>query len=220
MDGIHDLGGREGFGPVDVSTEYDGFHADWEARMFGIVRTMGRGEDWNLDWFRHCRELIDPVDYLSRPYYDQWLQSYAAMLINSGLATTDEIASGKSQAPLTQPTSEPLPATDVQAQINRSQRFDGAASAPARFAPDNVVRTVDHGISTHTRLPAYARGATGIVTHYRGDHVYPDTNALNQKQYMALYTVSFKAGELWGDAAHPDDEIHLDLWEAYLEPAN
>jgi len=220
MDGIHDLGGREGFGPVDISTEYDGFHADWEARMFSIVRTMGRPEDWNLDWFRHCRELIDPLDYLSRPYYDQWLQSYAAMLINSGLATTTELAQGKSEAPLSHAISAPMLAADVQEQINRSQRFDGAAPAPAQFSPGETVRTVDHGVSTHTRLPAYARGATGTITHYRGAHVYPDTNALNEKQYMALYTVGFKAGALWSNAENPDDEIHLDLWEAYLERAN
>ena len=218
MDGIHDLGGREGFGPVEVSSEYDGFHADWEARMFGIVRTMGRPHDWNLDWFRHCRELIDPVDYLSRPYYDQWLQSYAAMLVNSGLATAEEIASGSSQSPLAAPVSPPMQAAEVESQLNRSQRFDGDAGAPPAFAAGAHVRTLEHGISTHTRLPAYARGAAGVVTHYRGDHVYPDTNARNQKQYMALYTVVFKAGDLWGDAENPDDEIHLDLWEAYLEP--
>lgn len=217
MDGIHDLGGREGFGPVEVSSHYEGFHAPWEARMFGIVRTMGRPQDWNLDWFRHCRELIDPVDYLSRPYYDQWLQSYAAMLINSGLASAEEIASGKSQAPLAHPVSPPMQPDEVDAQLNRSQRFDGQAPTPARFKPGDAVHTIAHGTSSHTRLPAYARGADGVVTHYRGDHVYPDTNALNDKQYMALYTVSFKAGALWGDAENPEDEVHLDLWEAYLE---
>ena len=71
------------------------FHEPWEARVMGIVRAMSPAADWNIDWFRHCRELIEPVDYLTRPYYDQWLQTYAAMLVNSDIATVQELASGQ-----------------------------------------------------------------------------------------------------------------------------
>ena len=60
---------------------------------------MSRAPDWNLDWFRHCRELIDPVDYLTRPYFDQWVQAYAAMLVSSGIATVEEVASGHATSP-------------------------------------------------------------------------------------------------------------------------
>jgi hypothetical protein len=99
MDGIHDLGGRQGFGPVAVDEPQEQFHEPWEARVRGMVNAMSRAADWNIDWFRHCRELIEPVDYLSRPYFDQWIQTYAAMLVNSGLASVDELASGKAAAP-------------------------------------------------------------------------------------------------------------------------
>ena len=95
MDGVHDLGGRQGFGAIDVNEPEEQFHEEWEARVRAMITVMSRAPDWNLDWFRFCRELIDPVDYLSRPYFDQWLQSYAAMMVNSGLATVEELASGK-----------------------------------------------------------------------------------------------------------------------------
>ena len=91
MDGIHDLGGREGFGPIDVHESEEPFHAPWEPRVLGIVRAITRPLDWNLDWFRHCRELIDPLEYLNASYYDQWLSAYSVMLVNSGLATVGEM---------------------------------------------------------------------------------------------------------------------------------
>jgi nitrile hydratase len=100
MDGIHDLGGREGFGPINVDEKEEPFHEPWEARVFGIARAISRPDDWNIDWFRHCRELIDPIDYLTRAYFDQWLMTYAAMMVNSSMATVEELASGHSQAPL------------------------------------------------------------------------------------------------------------------------
>ena len=38
MDTIHDLGGREGFGPIFYDKDDDAipFHSDWEARAFAI----------------------------------------------------------------------------------------------------------------------------------------------------------------------------------------
>ena len=96
MDGIHDLGGREGFGAVDVDEKEEAFHYPWEGRIRGIVHAIQNPGDWNIDWFRHCRELIEPVDYLTRPYFDQWLQSYCAMMVNSGVATIEELSTGKS----------------------------------------------------------------------------------------------------------------------------
>ena len=217
MDGIHDLGGRDGFGPVDVSHEYEGFHAEWEARVFAVVRSMARPHDWSLDWFRHCRELIDPVDYLSRPYYDQWLQSYAAMLINSGVATLEEVVSGDSGGMPDMPLSATVTAADVPRYTRTSQTFDGDAGKSPAFVVGQRVKTLPHGIKGHTRMPAYVRGCTGTVSHYRGDHVMPDDNARGTKRVEALYTVVFAAGDLWSDAESPEDLVHVDLWESYLQ---
>jgi hypothetical protein len=37
MDGIHDLGGMSGFGPVEVERDEPIFHERWEARAFALV---------------------------------------------------------------------------------------------------------------------------------------------------------------------------------------
>ena len=122
MDGIHDLGGRQGYGPIDVGEPEEPFHEAWEARMLGIVRSMSRVAPWSIDWFRHVRELIEPVDYLTRPYYDQWLQTYAAMMVNSGVATVGELASGKSAAAIPGLT-PPMTPDKVAAATRNTARF-------------------------------------------------------------------------------------------------
>ncbi|MFP6726770.1 MAG: nitrile hydratase subunit beta, partial [Alphaproteobacteria bacterium] len=33
MDGIHDMGGMDGFGPIPIKNEGPVFHATWEARV-------------------------------------------------------------------------------------------------------------------------------------------------------------------------------------------
>ena len=215
MDGIHDLGGRHGFGKVDVHEGEEQFHETWEARMRAIVNAMSRAPDWNLDWFRHCRELMDPVDYLSRPYLDQWAQTYCAMMINSGWASVDELASGKatSQVP---DVPAPMSAAQVKAQPMRATRFDTETEVKPGFSIGDEVVTTTVVTSGHTRLPVYARGKRGAVLLQHGAHVFPDDNALKVKRYEHLYTVEFTAGELWPEAEASQDTISLDLWESYL----
>ena len=69
MDGIHDLGGKQGHGPIEVDDDGGPFHEDWEGREWGIAQ-CARTPGITIDWWRHCRELIMPVDYLGRPYFD------------------------------------------------------------------------------------------------------------------------------------------------------
>jgi nitrile hydratase subunit beta len=217
MDGIHDLGGRQGFGPIDVHEPEEPFHEPWEARMLGMARAMSRPADWSIDWFRHCRELIDPVDYLTRPYYDQWLQTYAAMMVNSGVATVEEVVSGRANkgAPDLPP---PIAPAAVAAATRAVTRFDREGASPA-FAVGDTVRTKDHGVPGHTRLPAYARGRRGKIAARHGAHVLPDANACGQARAEPLYSVAFDAAELWAEAAGRRDRVFLDLWESYLERA-
>lgn len=217
MDGIHDLGGREGFGPIDVNEPEEAFHEPWEGRVLGIVRGMSRPRDWSIDWFRHCRELIEPVDYLTRPYYDQWLQTYAAMMVNSGVATVDELASGRAEGRAAG-LPPPMAPADVEAAKSAAQRFDREGPA-AGFAIGDTVRAARHGVPGHTRLPAYVRGRLGRIERCHGTHVLPDANARGEERVEPLYTVAFDAAELWPEAAGRRDRVFLDLWESYLEHA-
>lgn len=217
MDGIHDLGGRQGFGPIDVDEPEEPFHEAWEPRVFGLVQAMSRPDDWSIDWFRHCRELITPADYLTRPYYDQWLQAYAAMMVNSGVASVKEIASGKAETPAPD-LPPPMPPEKVEQAKRACVNAERQSDATPAFAPGDAVRARPHGTPGHTRLPAYLRWRRGVVKAYRGIHVLPDANARGEKRAEPLYTVGFAADELWPEA-NGRDRVFADLWESYLERA-
>ena len=216
MDGIHDLGGRQGFGPIDVHEPEEPFHEAWEARVLGMVRAMSRAPDWSIDWFRHCRELIEPVDYLTRPYYDQWLQTYAAMMVASGVASVEELASGKASTAVGLPP--PMEPGAVARAKQAVVRFDREGGRPA-FAVGDAVRAKPHGVPGHTRLPAYVRGRRGRIESSHGAHVLPDANALGEARAEPLYTVAFEGAELWPEAAGRRERVFLDLWESYLDRA-
>ncbi|CAN5309655.1 nitrile hydratase subunit beta [soil metagenome] len=217
MDGIHDLGGREGYGPVDAGEKEEAFHAPWEARMFGIARCLTRAPDWNIDWFRHCRELIEPPEYLNRAYFDQWMTAYTAMIVNSGMATVAEVASGKAAGALAgvkAPAGPSSVATAKKAEV----KYQRKATADPRFTAGAAVRTASHGHSGHTRLPAYARGRLGTIESYHGFHPLPDAHAHLKPGAEPLYTVAFARAELWPDELLQRGTVYLDLWESYLEP--
>ncbi|MFO1037534.1 MAG: nitrile hydratase subunit beta [Geminicoccaceae bacterium] len=219
MDGVHDLGGRQGFGPVDVAEPEVPYHHPWEGRMMAMARIMTRAPDWNIDWFRHVRELIGPVDYLSRNYFDQWMQTYSAMLVNSGWATVEEVAAGRSlgAAPTVPP---PMTVEGVAAFKRKSASFTGPGPGPA-FAVGDTVRTKALAGPGHTRLPGYARARVGRIASYEGDHVLPDVCAVTgERRYRPLYTVAFAAADLWPEAAGSRDEVMINLWEDYLEPTS
>jgi len=217
MDGIHDLGGRQGFGKVETKEKEVAFHEPWEARMFGIVRAMSRAPDWTLDKFRYTREQIEPIDYLTRPYYDQWMQCYAAMMIGSGIASVEELASGHTQtgpADLGQPRGP----ESVAAEQKNAAPFERPYTEKLKFEAGDSVTAKSHGHGWHTRLPGYVRGRSGTVSIVRGAFIFPDDSAQGIERAEPLYTVAFKASELWpGEGG--THLIHLDLWENYLDPA-
>ena len=92
------------------------------------------------------------------------------------------------------------------------------APAPARFKAGDPVRTKKINPPTHTRLPRYARGRSGIVECIRGCHVFPDsvTTGKGEDPHW-LYTVVFEGRELWGENADPTAKVSIDAWEPYLE---
>lgn len=219
MDGIHDVGGKLGFGPVKTNDNEPAFHAPWEGRMYGISRMIGGLGDLNLDKFRHTRELEDPVEYLTRGYYDQWYKAYACMLVGSGIVTMEELVSGVSSGPKPQNLPDPMAAKDVAAAINTGVSFDRDYDGKPEFEVGDKVRGRMISPTGHCRLPAYVRGYAGQITAYHGAHVLADTSAHNQEVIEPLYTVCFSLGDLFPERRGSHDRVHLDLWESHLEPA-
>lgn len=214
MDGIHDLGGKQGFGPVDRAHEDDPYHGDHDARAYGLAMSIRATRAYPIDWFRHVRELIEPTDYLTRPYFDQWLQTAMALAIDAGDVSLDEAMSGKSGG---KAEPAPLRPSDVRRMVTTPVDFERPAT-PAAFATGDRVRTAAHGHSGHTRLPAYARNAIGTVMAHRGAHPLPDAEAFGEDRAEPLYTIIFRASDLFPEVTN-GDEITLDLWESYLAPA-
>jgi nitrile hydratase len=216
MTRIHDMGGKPVKGRVVMDESERPFQADWEARMWGLNEAMEGHPDWTLDWWRHIRELIPAEDYLTRPYFDQWMQVYAAMMVDSDVASVAEIARGEAQGP--NPSfGQPMGAADV-AKISRHARDfrRPVTKAPAFAIGDRVTARTIGGIA-HTRLPGYVMGKSGVVHALRGDHLLPDAGARGEERAEPLYTIAFSAADLWPEAKGRQDRVFVDLWESYFE---
>ncbi len=214
MDGIHDLGGKEGFGPIAVTAEDPAFPEAWEGRAYAMVQTVGDPGS-TIDWFRNVIELMPPAAYLTEPYFQKWQFVQLIELIQSGLLSFDEVVTGRTDRPGA--PAAPRGLTEVlQDEHDKFCSFERSASNPPAFRVGQRVRTRRHMPAIHTRLPAYARDCEGEVIAHHGAHVLPDRNARGEETAEHLYTIAFAAPELWGDWADPRDDVTLDLWESYL----
>jgi nitrile hydratase subunit beta len=211
------MGGMHGMGPIAPEIGEPVFHADWERRVHAmVVASPTRG---NIDAGRHRREKIPAADYLAMTYYERWFSGLCAMLVEGGVVTAKELASGHADptapkaAPRLSPEAVPV------ALSSRGSYARDVENLPA-FKLGDRVRARNLNPIGHTRLPRYVRGRLGVVERCHGAHVFPDTHALSgQDDPRPLYAVRFKARELWGADASARDSVSLDLWEPYLERA-
>ena len=212
MDSMHDLGGKQGLGPVD--TRPDEFRHDWEWRQWALSKCVAWGPGLNIDTSRWIVESIPGPAYLSMPYFGKWCLRDMTMAVVSGVLTLEEAATGT-----TDRKGQPAPPRsldDAFAALQANEAFfHGTAETPPRFATGDRVTTLRAGPPGHSRLPAYARAAQGTVVAHHGAHVFPDDNAHGRRTFHHLYTVGFAAADLWSEA-DPRDTVHLDLWEPYL----
>ncbi len=215
MNGVHDMGGMQGYGPVIVEENEPLFHHDWEPRALAIVLAMGAAGRWNIDWSRSVRESLPPVMYISVGYYQIWFEALERLLLQTGLVEPTEIHSAKALVPPVEGVRKLLK-ENVAATLSKGGPTERETQTAARFSIGQQVRTRKMNPPTHTRLPHYCRDKVGVITAIHGAHVYPDTNALRQgEQPQWLYTVSFDAHELWG-ADTSASSVRVDCWEPYL----
>jgi nitrile hydratase len=218
MNGIHDMGGMHGFGPVEPDPNEPVFHSAWEARTLAMNRAMGYARLWHIDESRATIENLPPDVYLCASYYEKWTRRLEQLLLDKGLVQADELAAGRSLRP-GKPLPRKLAAADVPKALTRGC-YARPASAPAQFKPGDHVRTKNINPTTHTRLPRYARGHVGVIECVRGCHVFPDSLAIGQGENPQwLYTVLFEGRELWGDGADPKLKVSIEAWEPYLDRA-
>ena len=221
MNGVHDMGGQQGFGPVLLEDNEPLFHAAWESRAMAVTVAMGASGQWNIDLSRSARESLPPAIYLSSTYYEIWIRALEKLMLERGMVTPSELASGQMQETAS-PVARVLRADTVDAALAAGTPTLRCASSPARFAVGQRVRARNIHPQGHTRLPRYVRGHTGTVVHVHGAHVYPDRHVSqtlppfdNHAEW--LYTVVFDGTELWGEAADPKVQVSVDAWQPYLE---
>jgi nitrile hydratase len=219
MNGVHDMGGMHGIGPIYHENNEPVFHEQWEARAFALTLAIEAWRKWPQDASRHQRELIPPAEYLRMSYYEKWIEALVELLVTSGLVTGAEMESGspepnwlKAIAPLTSENVPPL--------ISHGRPASREVPVVPRFEIGQRVRARNMHPVGHTRLPRYVRAKLGTVGRDHGVFVFPDTNAhFLGEQPQHVYSVRFTARELWGEQGARNDAVYLDLWDDYLEPA-
>jgi nitrile hydratase len=207
VDGIHDLGGMNGFGAVEVERNEPVFHERWERRAFGLnLLGLAVLRAYNIHEYRHAVERLEPAHYLAASYYERWFTAVASLLVEKGVVTRAELerrAGGR--VPLARPS------VTVGAPAPRPE-------AAARFAVGDRVRVRDGRTQGHTRAPRYVRGKRGVVVRVAPSFLLPDVAGHGARApHEQTYQVEFAASALWANEGRPGDTVVVDLWESYLE---
>ena len=226
MNGVHDMGGMHGFGPVDVDDDA-AFHDEWEKTVFAVEKLIRYQSIYGVDEKRHALERLDPVTYLDVSYFERWALGTEKLLLETGTVTGQEFKDAieahdgtalfDHDRPDDDPSDEAL--VELANETFREDAAYGRDPVEPRFeAEADVVVRNDHP-EGHTRCPRYARQAHGTIESVQGTFVVPDEVAHGNEAAEPLYSVRFEASELWNDDTD-GDAVYIDLWERYLEPAD
>ena len=204
MDGMHDMGGRQGFGAVRYTQNAQAFHADWEVRANSLYVFAVRRGVFNMDEYRHAIERMDARHYVAASYYERSLTSLATLLVEKGIVTREELEQrAQGQFPLAAPSA-----------TGRTN-----AVVRASFQPGDRVRVRADYVPGHIRMPGYIRGKTGVVVSESPAYPFPDAHAHALKaEDEPTYDVRFRSGELWPDSAD-SALVHVAVFQSYLERA-
>lgn len=214
MNGLHDCGGMQCYGRVDLQVDPQVFHEDWEKQVFSLTLGMASLGFWNLDQMRFSRESLPPDQYLLSSYYEIWFYALLQKLIEHGIISKDwellDPGASKNRK-------ETVSAEKLLALIRQGNPVNRPQTSVPQFNIGDKVLTLCKSTPGHTRLPRYAQGKMGTVVQIGGFHLLPD-KYVNESIAEAewLYSVEFKSTELWGDTAHANDCIRIDAWESYL----
>ena len=214
MNGIHDMGGMQGLGELHYEETEPVFHDPWEGRVPAMMSALGV-----FGGFRVPIESIPAADYLRMSYYERWLVALNEQIIKYELATRTEIERGRPDPGSVKATTALTPA-EARETLFRTSQSELEIEVAARFQVGDRVRGLNIHPTTHTRMPRYTRGKTGIVERDRGVFALPDNEVYDlDPKPQHVYLVRFMARELWGEEASALDSLYIDMWDDYLEPA-
>jgi nitrile hydratase len=221
MDGAHDMGGMQGFGPVAVPGGEEVFHESWEPRAFAIqmliaLERLGAGPGG-----RATREEMEPGAYLAASYYERWAWSAQRRLERKGYLAPGEVDEMVERIRAGHPVltgSNPEQAARAVRSLGEGVRGRLRQPTSSRFVAGDRVRVRRMRPPGHTRCPRYVRGVTGLVERIQGEDVLPDIATYAPSAPIEpVYSVSFESRDLWGPSEQAPFTVLLDLWESYLE---
>lgn len=202
MDGMHDLGGKQGFGAVRYALDAVAFHAPWEKRVNALYAYAVKLGIFNMDEYRHAIERMEPRHYLTASYYERSLTSLASLCVEKGLVTREELerrAGG----------SFPLATPPGAGRTNVATR--------ERFQPGDRVRVRSDYVPGHVRMPGYIRGKAGTVVSESPPYPFPDAHAHSvEAADEPTYDVRFRSQDLWPESSDPA-LVHVGVFQSYLE---
>jgi nitrile hydratase len=186
-----------------------------------VTVAMGASGQWNIDLSRAARESLPPAIYLSSSYYEIWIRALEKLMLERGMVTPAELATGQQSTPPIQ-VNKVLTSETVDAALKAGSPTERPIDQPALFKVGQKVRARNMHPQGHTRLPRYVRGHVGTVVSLHGGHVFPDGHTLRASPpfnvpVQWLYTVVFDGPTLWGEHSDPTLEVTVDAWESYLE---
>ena len=202
MDGIHDLGGKQGFGAIRYTLNALAFHAEWEVRVNSLYSLAVRLGIFNMDEYRHAIERMEPRHYLTASYYERSLTSLATLCVEKGIVSREELER-RAQGFF------PLAAPSAPGRTNVPDR--------ERFKPGDRVRVRLDYVPGHVRMPGYIRGKTGVVVSESPLYPFPDAHAhAVDAQDEPTYDVRFRSEDLWPNSADAA-LVHVGVFQSYLE---
>ncbi len=213
MNGIHDMGGMQGLGEIGYKDSAPGFDEPWEIRLFALVQAVRSRS------LRTEIERIPAPNYLRMGYYERWYTALVKQIIERGTVTRAELDSGRADPASAKAT--PALTPDIAREVLfRSTKTEQDVELTPRFHIGESVRGRNINPATHTRMPRYTRGKTGVVERDRGVFNLPDNEeASDEPRPQHVYLIRYAGRELWGDEASPNDSVYIDMWEDYLEQA-
>jgi len=204
MDGIHDMGGRQGFGRVRFTQGAAAFHAPWEVRANSLYAHAVRIGLFNMDEYRHAIERMEPRHYLAASYYERSLTSLITLCVEKGIVTREELERRAGGA-------VPLSAASAPGRGNAADR--------ERFQAGDRVRVKLDSVPGHIRMPGYIRGKAGVVVSESPAYPFPDAHAHGvPSEDEPTYDVRFRSEDLWPGSAEPA-LVHVGVFQSYLERA-
>ena len=229
MNGVHDLGGTDGLGPVAVPDREPVFRAEWEKAAFAMFSMCFRAGFFGVDAFRYGIEQMHPAAYLLSPYYEHWAHTVEHYGVAKGVLDQEEIERRTQyylenpDAPLPDSASDPdlLAFVDGRGQ-GRRVRQARRRTRPPQFKVGDRVTVAPTARTVTPAGPATSAASTGEIVMAHGTFIYPDSAGNGGPEAPEhVYTVKFTNEELWGpDAAEPNGVVYFDVWEPYIVPGS